>query len=37
MDIKAWLKDRRVSAEAYDADELLDCFLGEMENKQSTM
>jgi hexokinase len=32
MDIQAWLKDRRVAAEAYDADELLDCFLGEMES-----
>ncbi len=32
MDIKAWLKDQMVAAEAYDADELLAGFLEEMEN-----
>lgn len=31
MDIKAWLKDQMVSAEAYDADTLLAGFLAEME------
>ncbi len=31
MDIKAWLKDQMVAAEAYDADELLANFLDEME------
>ena len=31
MDIKSWLKDRMVSAEAYDADALLEHFLSEMQ------
>lgn len=31
MDIDSWLKDQMVSAEAYDADELIDRFLEEME------
>ncbi len=31
MEIKAWLKDQMVAAEAYDADVLLDHFLEEME------
>jgi hexokinase len=30
MDLKAWLKEQRVSADAYDADQLLDGFLSEM-------
>jgi len=31
MDINNWLKEQAVSAEAYDADELIDRFLDEME------
>ncbi len=31
MDIKAWLKEQKISAEAYDADDLIDRFLDEME------
>ncbi|MCF7849838.1 MAG: hypothetical protein K9M45_13385 [Kiritimatiellales bacterium] len=31
MDIKGWLKEQMVSAEAYSADELLNSFLSEME------
>jgi hexokinase len=31
MDIKAWLKEQRIAAEAYDADDLIRCFLTDME------
>ena len=31
MDIKVWLKEQMVSAEAYHADDLINCFLDEME------
>jgi hexokinase len=31
MDINAWLKEQKISAEAYDANALVDCFLDEME------
>lgn len=31
MDINGWLREQMVSAEAYDADDLVDCFLEEME------
>ena len=31
MDIQAWLKEQMISAEAYDADELVHSFLDEME------
>ncbi len=31
MDINAWLKERMIAAEAYDADQLLASFIDEME------
>ncbi|MEN8254208.1 MAG: hexokinase [Verrucomicrobiota bacterium] len=31
MDLNSWLKEQMVSAEVYDADSLIDCFLDEME------
>lgn len=31
MDVKTWLNDHMISAEAYDADKLIDRFIHEME------